>query len=294
MGIIYKATNTINGKCYIGKTKRTLDHRKRQHIKDAFVKNTDLLFHKALRKYGVISFVWDVIEECDDNILNNREIYYITYYKSNVGLFPEFGYNMTKGGDGGYVLENNPNKNEIYKKISNSNSGENHFLNKMSEEDRENYLNAYCRGEKNPRFGKVWTDEQKLAHSIQRKNNNPWKGKKHTEESRKKISMSRYNYWTGDKNPNYKKCGEKNHRSKKYVITMKSGLVFYIHSVDEFCDWYKKMFDIVLQPQNISTTAKGKNKHHKGLLVRFYDEDLDKDISYWKDIIEKIKGEHSE
>lgn len=49
--IIYKVTNKINGKVYIGKTKYTLNDRKSQHFSECKLYNTHNKFHNALRKY---------------------------------------------------------------------------------------------------------------------------------------------------------------------------------------------------------------------------------------------------
>jgi group I intron endonuclease len=96
--IIYKATNIINGKVYIGKTKYTLENRKSEHFKKA--KNPKLLFHKALKKYGSDKFDWEVVFECNDELeLNNAEIKFISEYNSI-----ECGYNLTTGGEGGYTF----------------------------------------------------------------------------------------------------------------------------------------------------------------------------------------------
>lgn len=247
MGIIYKATNTINGKIYIGQTINGLDKRKSAHENIAINRNSPLVFHKALRKYGIKNFEWEIIEECENELLSMREIYYIDFYKTNMCIIKGNGYNMTNGGDGGgNLIEHHPNKLEIYESISKSFMGEkNHFY-----------------------------------------------GKKHTDETKLKMSINGKGKITGEKNPNYGKKGESNHTSKKYVITLKNGYDFFVHGVDEFCDWYKETFSIILQPQNISLTAKGKNKHHKGLLVRFYDLEKDYDVKYWKDVLEEIKKEN--
>jgi group I intron endonuclease len=59
-GIIYKVTNLTNGKVYIGQTVRTLHQRKNSHIRD-LKKNMDIVFHHALRKYGIDNFNWEII-----------------------------------------------------------------------------------------------------------------------------------------------------------------------------------------------------------------------------------------
>ena len=67
--------------------------RKASHKWYANHMNTNLPFPNALRKYGVDGFVWEILEECDDNKAGEREMYYISE------LNPQ--YNATLGGDGG-------------------------------------------------------------------------------------------------------------------------------------------------------------------------------------------------
>lgn len=90
-GIIYKITNKVNGKSYIGQTRYTLEFRWRQHQH----KKDDTYFHNAIHKYGVDNFSIEILEECDIADLNNREIFYIAKYDSFKN-----GYNLTIGGDG--------------------------------------------------------------------------------------------------------------------------------------------------------------------------------------------------
>ena len=51
------------------------------------------MLYKAMLKDGVENFTFEVIEECDRSQLNDRETYYIDFYRSQ-----EHGYNMSKGG----------------------------------------------------------------------------------------------------------------------------------------------------------------------------------------------------
>lgn len=97
MNLIYKVTNLINGKVYIGQTTTSLEQRKKEHEYRAFRGDRQTYFYNALKLYGNQNFKWEIIEyNVDFNELNNREEYWISYYKSNI---KEFGYNMTKGGD---------------------------------------------------------------------------------------------------------------------------------------------------------------------------------------------------
>lgn len=90
-GFIYKITNKVNGKVYIGQTRYTVEFRWRQHLH----KKDDTYFHNALKKYGPDNFIVEILEECDVEKLNEREIFYIAKYNSF-----EDGYNLTLGGDG--------------------------------------------------------------------------------------------------------------------------------------------------------------------------------------------------
>ena len=91
---IYKVTNKINGKVYIGQSV-DIGRRWRQHM----TAEDDIYFHKAIQKYGVENFEWEVIEKCKKSELDERESYWIEYYDSY-----NKGYNCTKGGDGGPVM----------------------------------------------------------------------------------------------------------------------------------------------------------------------------------------------
>jgi group I intron endonuclease len=87
--IVYKITNKINGKVYIGQTSRTLKARWEQHIRNAN-KGTKTKFYNALRKYGADNFTVETLCRAYSNEeLNDLEIYYIHKYDSI-----RTGYNM--------------------------------------------------------------------------------------------------------------------------------------------------------------------------------------------------------
>lgn len=103
MYYIYKYTNKINGKNYIGKT-NNLQKRFNGHKSEAFNPNSNgynLPFHCAIRKYGINNFTYEILEEIVDgesqDFIADREIYFIGYYHS---LTSENGYNLTIGGEG--------------------------------------------------------------------------------------------------------------------------------------------------------------------------------------------------
>ena len=96
MPYIYKITNDINDKVYIGKTLQSIQSRWRQHCQDyKKERNNKRPLYSAMIKYGIEHFHIEQIEECDDTIINERECYWIEYF----GSF-KYGYNATRGGDG--------------------------------------------------------------------------------------------------------------------------------------------------------------------------------------------------
>lgn len=90
-GFIYKITNKVNGKSYIGQTRYTVEFRWRQHQH----KKDGTHFHLAIAKYGAENFTVETLEECEIAELDSREIFYIAKYDTYNN-----GYNSSTGGDG--------------------------------------------------------------------------------------------------------------------------------------------------------------------------------------------------
>ena len=95
MGFIYKITNLINQKVYIGKTERDIETRWKEHCRH-IPQLQHLPLYRALKKYGINNFSVEQIEECPSSNLDEREIYWINFYDSY-----SKGYNCTEGGEGG-------------------------------------------------------------------------------------------------------------------------------------------------------------------------------------------------
>ena len=108
MGYIYKITNLINGKIYVGQTRFDVQRRFQQHLTKAQKGELYFPLYSAIRKYGEENFQIECIEEIDDELLGEREQYWIktldTFVKHNKG------YNATYGGEGNLIID----KNEIY------------------------------------------------------------------------------------------------------------------------------------------------------------------------------------
>lgn len=126
LGLIYKITNNINGKIYIGQTKKSLKERFQKHCWKATEKDTyhsDMAIKKAIRKYGKNNFSSEILEYTEYTNLDSREKYWIACYNSYYN-----GYNCTKGGQNGATRKCKLSKEDeeklIQMKLSGSSSAE--------------------------------------------------------------------------------------------------------------------------------------------------------------------------
>lgn len=154
-GTIYKITNLINNKIYIGKTTRDI---KRRFIEHKLKAKSGLDYHlsRAIRKYGDKNFIIETIQVfcCTSESLLNRKLdeaekKYINLFNSKIN-----GYNMTDGGDGGFghiITE------ETRKRLSEAKRGE-------KNPNYGKHTSNYCRsGEFHPLYGKSRSEECKQA-----------------------------------------------------------------------------------------------------------------------------------
>lgn len=189
---IYKITNTVTGYCYIGKS-INISKRLQRHLRN--LRNNEhynLHLQNSFNKYGEDKFTFNVLEECEEEQLNDKEIYWISYYKNNLQL-PL--YNITDGGDGGkmpqYIIDNNRKK--ISKKAKGSSyvkhfGSENGMYGKHHTEETKNKIkqtlfNKYGQG-MGYMYGRHHTTKTK--EKISKAN----KGRKHTEETKNKMHKS--------------------------------------------------------------------------------------------------------
>jgi group I intron endonuclease len=168
VGIIYIARNTVNGKCYIGKTVRALRTRMQWHVAMA-KRGGGWCFHNAIRKYGTDAFEWSVLCECGDGELDRLEREHIVIH----GAKRPGGYNLTDGGDG--VVGRTP---EVMERIAAFHRGR-----KRSAETRRRLSEAMAG--KKTRLGAVLSDEtkKKISESLVGRC-------LLTEEAREKISVA--------------------------------------------------------------------------------------------------------
>lgn len=181
---IYKITNKINGKIYIGSAVNIYSRWNLHKFKLKNNKHHSIKLQRAQNKYGLDNFIFEIVEECPKNLLIEREQYWIDNLKTYSN-----GYNC------------NP--------IAGSPLGFKH-----SEESRKKFSEV--------KLGKKRSEETKKRISESMKGKNvgrvTWnKGRKISEEHKKKISEG----MKGDKNPNYgKKLSEE---TKKKMSKSKSG-----------------------------------------------------------------------
>jgi group I intron endonuclease len=184
-GIVYCAISPSNKK-YYGYTIKSLEKRKEGHYKDAVIKNSNKFFSKAIRKYGIENFNWYIVEEHYretkielHGILCEREIYWILKDKT---YLPEFGYNMTKGGDGAlgykFTLEQYKKVCEFNKKLTDAQRGI-----PRTEEIKQKMSLA----KKGKTYEEIYGEEKAEEMRIKRRN------QRHTEESKQKIKNARKN-----------------------------------------------------------------------------------------------------
>lgn len=110
MGCIYKITNIVNQKQYIGQTKTSLKERMRKHYSDARCEPNVTGIDAAIKKYGEDNFQVEILCECPNEQLDDLEKFYIAKYNT---FNSPFGYNLTSGGQDGQGRSLNLDEEEV-------------------------------------------------------------------------------------------------------------------------------------------------------------------------------------
>lgn len=178
---IYKITNRVNNKVYIGKSIDILNKRWPSHknlLNNGTHGNTHL--QNSWNKYGEENFDFSIIFECPSDELDKYEIDFISAYKS---YCPDYGYNKTYGGDGAVPTDETREKMSIsHIGILGTPESKAKQSAKLSGPNNPMYG---LKKEMHPAYGKVksdetiqkikdsWTDERKRIQSqrISGKNN---------------------------------------------------------------------------------------------------------------------------
>ena len=172
MGYVYKITNTVNNKAYIG---ISVHEPTKGRIKNHLSGRGNRIIANAVKKYGKDAFTYEVLEEnVFDEFLPDLEVAYI----ANFNTVAPNGYNLTSGGDKHKKLSA-----ETRRKLSEAKRGENnHYFGKVLSAEHRRKLSEAQKGKKHYNFGKTRSTE------TRRKLSEANKGKKHSAETRRKMS----------------------------------------------------------------------------------------------------------
>lgn len=179
--IIYKITNKLNGRCYIGQTSTSLKIRYNTHCN----KSQNTYIARSIRKYGKEKFsIEELARYATKEDLNNAEEYFISFYNCRI---PN-GYNISLGGNNDFYSSSHIPWN---KGLNGAQTAWNKGL-KMSEEARKNMSLAH-KGKPRPwRKGLKYSIATLLKMSKIKLGKIPWnKGVKMSEEFCKKVSSSK-------------------------------------------------------------------------------------------------------
>ena len=239
---IYKYTNQVNGKIYIGQTKNTLEERAKSNGSNYCESR---YFWNAIQKYGWKNFIGEIIEEnLTREEANEREIFYIKKYDSTNR---DVGYNLEYGGNNSLMPDES-------KKI-------------ISEKAKERYIDKT----KNPMYGKKHSQETlDKMRSKKIGKNNPMYGRHLSEESKRKQKetferngSTRTHVWTDEERKQRSEISKRycEQNVNKKVRCLEDDLVF--GSITEAAKYYG------VSVSTLSGTLHGKQHTSKGKHFEF-------------------------
>lgn len=164
-GYVYKTTNLINNKIYIGQHKTCKEELDKNYF------GSGVYLQHAINHYGIENFSCEIIEWCDSKAkLDEREDYWIKYFNSQDNTI---GYNIKDGGTGGFEhIDSKGSNNAMY--------------------------GVHRYGEDNPNYGNLWSEEsrQKMSVTIAKNgghhgDKNPMYGKKQSNETKEKMKKAK-------------------------------------------------------------------------------------------------------
>lgn len=160
--LVYKVTNQVNGKIYIGVHKT-------RNIDDGYMGSGRIL-RRAISKYGIENFVKEILFEAstaEEMFSKERELVEVS----------EHTYNIKKGGEGGFDYING---------ILYINGRSDNWKKNMSIAQRGKHVGKY-----NANYGKHPSEETRRKLRQAKKGNKHFQGRKHTDETKSKMSSSK-------------------------------------------------------------------------------------------------------
>lgn len=176
MGIIYMTVNAINGKIYVGRDK----HNNPKYM------GSGVLLNLAFKKYGFCNFYKEILEECSDDMLDEREKFWIKELKAQDH---KIGYNIADGGHNDFTM-NDYVKSKISKTLKGKYTGEKAFRHglKLTPTHKAAFV-ARAERIKGKTFEEIFGKEK--AAEMKAKISGAQSGVKKTEAHRKAISSSK-------------------------------------------------------------------------------------------------------
>lgn len=191
---IYKITNIQNNKVYIGQSTDVEDRIAHHRSSLRHNKHENSHLQRSWNKYGEDSFMFEILDICEEQALDDKERYYIEMYQAtdqNHGYNKEDGGSlnkhmseeqkakMRKAKEGMYIGENNP----MY------------GVHLKCQEEKKKKLSEMFKGKKRPECARVISEEEKRVLSVRFSGSgNPFYGKHHSDETRKKVRESKRNH----------------------------------------------------------------------------------------------------
>lgn len=178
---IYKITSPT-GRVYIGQS-RDIKARLNKYIKRHSANETQIRLMRSFNKHGVDNHVFEIVEECSFELINERERYWQDFYN----VIGRKGLNCI-------LQETSELPRKTTEEYRNSRSGENHFMyGKTHSAETKRKMSASAK------LRKASKQTKKKLSSIRKGVNNSFYGKTHSEQSRKKMSESAKNRWKNNK-----------------------------------------------------------------------------------------------
>lgn len=206
MAIIYCIQNIINNKKYVGKTIGTITTRFKGHIRTA-LRGSGFYLHASMRTHGIDKFTISTLEECHEDVLNDRERHWINELRTHID-----GYNLTEGGEGAssyrHTDESRDRMRDNHWSKSGSYSPKGKQLTSETKSAISEALRAYYTLHDSPALGRTVSVETKMKiseakkgqvqspeiiHLIAEKN----RGKRRSDESKQRYAESKI----GNRNP---------------------------------------------------------------------------------------------
>lgn len=257
MGYIYRITNTINGKQYVGQTLHPDIHtRWNQHKRKCKTMLGRCLFN-AYVKYGIENFKFEIVCICFDEACNELEKFYIEKFKT---LYPN-GYNLKAGG------KNSRHNEETKKLISETKKGVPSTV--VYTDEMRKARSQRNMGAKNHNFGKLVSNEQRSA--ISEKMKQIWKEKKKVGFVQSKIVVEAL----------VKGCAEQRKKVVRKPKFFLKGRKQRIGQYDDYDTLLAEFESIKVasdktgaKPSVISAVCRGVKKHAGGFKWKFLDVEL--------------------